>query len=448
MRHLLLMVFVLAIGEFVASCSSDGVSGSSPGQEGQSCYPNGTCNAGLTCASHLCVQLPDGSTSGGAGGSGTGGSGTGGSATGGAKTGSGGAGATDSGTIDGNHDGGDGVLADGGKGADGATATCSAIAQTGCAAGQKCTWVQDQDTPTVTGEVRCVPNGTVDLAGSCTYGPSGPTTGYDMCKKGLVCVGGTCRTICDSSALFGTAGACDALRACDSYSGLFANDNTPPAAGVCDPTCDPLTQRRLTDNAANCGGTIDNAQSPPQPSKGCYGTPSTSSEPTKFLCAQAGKASRTSDFPCTSSSGCASTNSPYLNGCAPGFLPLLHESTGSPTVICVALCEPGNTSSAAIDNATGKVGSSHTCPLQGAGGSHECRFWWSQEGAKAPISSSSNGLGICYDYTKYMYDSNGDLTPDTPEPSCTTLSNTAHTFSQTMTDTQYWGCESVAVRPR
>ena len=28
------------------------------GGEGQACYPNETCNAGLTCASHFCVKLP------------------------------------------------------------------------------------------------------------------------------------------------------------------------------------------------------------------------------------------------------------------------------------------------------------------------------------------------------------------------------------------------------
>ncbi len=32
-----------------------------PGVERGPCYPNGTCNAGLTCASQLCVRFPDGS---------------------------------------------------------------------------------------------------------------------------------------------------------------------------------------------------------------------------------------------------------------------------------------------------------------------------------------------------------------------------------------------------
>jgi hypothetical protein len=33
-------------------------------------------------------------------------------------------------------------------------------------------------------------------------------------------------------------------------------------------------------------------------------------------------------------------------------------------------------------------------------------------------------------------------------PSCTTLSPMGHTWSSTITDTQYWGCESVTTRPQ
>jgi hypothetical protein len=45
------------------------------------------------------------------------------------------------------------------------------------------------------------------------------------------------------------------------------------------------------------------------------------------------------------------------------------------------------------------------------------------------------------DYTNYEYDSNGDGTPDTPWPSCTTISDTAHNFDATLTDTQFWAYE-------
>lgn len=42
----------------IAACGGDGSNGArSAGTEGGPCYPNGTCNAGLSCASNLCVNL-------------------------------------------------------------------------------------------------------------------------------------------------------------------------------------------------------------------------------------------------------------------------------------------------------------------------------------------------------------------------------------------------------
>lgn len=40
--------------------SNGGSTSASPGNEGGPCYPNSTCNAGLTCASNLCVRLGGG----------------------------------------------------------------------------------------------------------------------------------------------------------------------------------------------------------------------------------------------------------------------------------------------------------------------------------------------------------------------------------------------------
>ncbi len=49
-----LLLAVLAVG-----CGGSHVGGGqAAGAEGGACYPNGTCNTGLTCASHLCVKLP------------------------------------------------------------------------------------------------------------------------------------------------------------------------------------------------------------------------------------------------------------------------------------------------------------------------------------------------------------------------------------------------------
>jgi cysteine-rich repeat protein len=60
--------FVAALA--LAGCG--GSSGKAAGAEGGPCFGNSTCNAGLTCASNLCVQLPG---VGGAGGSGQAGNG-------------------------------------------------------------------------------------------------------------------------------------------------------------------------------------------------------------------------------------------------------------------------------------------------------------------------------------------------------------------------------------
>ncbi len=46
------------------------------GGERQDCYPNGTCNAGLTCASNVCVSLGDGGAGRGGGGGTTGAAGS------------------------------------------------------------------------------------------------------------------------------------------------------------------------------------------------------------------------------------------------------------------------------------------------------------------------------------------------------------------------------------
>lgn len=321
---------------------------------------------------------------------------------------------------------------DGGVDAD-ATTACDPVAQIGCAADQKCTWVRDSVTPSPSGQLRCVPNGNAVSGGNCSYGASGPTTGYDNCEKGLICkapetegAAGTCAAICDAT----SANSCATNTTCVTYSDLF-DDGGVATAGVCEPECDPLTQMRLTDNAPHCGGTVDGNG---QPSMGCYGAPSQDARPSAFTCAPAGSIANGSDVVCDQTNSCG----PYVNGCAPGYIPLLPQTTGSNSVICVALCKPGDTSSTSTTNAGGVQ--PYTCAAAGAGGTHECRYWWHFEGATTATSQWTDGLGVCVDYTRYEYDSNSDGTPDTPDPSCTTLSTTAHNFSSTISDAAYWGC--------
>ncbi len=108
-----------------------GCGGSSGGQGGerQACYPNGTCNVGLTCASQVCVNLGTGGQGGASGASGgagqgnqAGGNGAGGQADGGpagsggrGPGGTGGAGGTTGGAAGSGGPGGmGGIRADGG----------------------------------------------------------------------------------------------------------------------------------------------------------------------------------------------------------------------------------------------------------------------------------------------------------------------------------------------
>jgi len=63
------------------------------------------------------------------------------------------------------------------------------------------------------GHTACLTDGTVSAGGTCTFGTAGETTGFDNCKRGLACVGGTCQTICSAS-----PDTCSTNHACVIYS--------------------------------------------------------------------------------------------------------------------------------------------------------------------------------------------------------------------------------------
>ena len=57
MSRPLVLLGYLGVATFLAyGCSSSSSGGGAQGGEGQACFPNGTCNAGLTCYSNLCVN--------------------------------------------------------------------------------------------------------------------------------------------------------------------------------------------------------------------------------------------------------------------------------------------------------------------------------------------------------------------------------------------------------
>jgi hypothetical protein len=317
--------------------------------------------------------------------------------------------------------------------------TCDPFAQTGCGSGQKCAWERTVVSATAQhGQFACVPAGPKQAGAACTFGAAG-ATGFDDCAAGLECLAdvttdqasGTCRTICSLNA----ASNCASGTACVKETKYF-DDQFSSYFGLCAPTCDPLTNQR-SDGAARCGGTTDANGVATQT---CVGLPDTVSV---FTCAPTRNPTRTSDAPAYE----PGLGGAYLDGCAPGFLPLLYKDTPSGiagdemAIICVAYCEPGATSKEAPANAAGKVGSDDTCPKKGAAGTHECRYWWFFETDSKPTSKYSNGLGYCFDYAKYQYDPTAKGAPPTmQDPSCTTLSSTAHTFDPLITDDIFWGC--------
>ena len=334
-------------------------------------------------------------------------------------------------------------------------ADCNVLAQTGCAAGEKCTWLIDALSPQYVGHIGCAPDGAQPVGGACMFGAPG-ATGYDNCVKGTVCsnyrgAAGTCKTICDPQ---GGAPACATGFACASYSGLFSEGGGPNVAGMCDPGCDPLADNdfdgsgtALTKTGVNCTA----------PNAGCYGYPSFGTPPkTAWTCTtdiNYGKAlvHRTQ---CTDANTCSSGGQVFVNSCNQGYLPLLRESTGVSTVICVALCRPGNTFKGnACNSPAGQA--PHACnntdrrgtftPATDTTNGEHCTFMWyfeiDDQGTFLE-SGTSNSVGFCYDHTKYLYDSNGDNTPDMPLPPCGQLELEA-TGMDPSNPLTYWGAKDL-----
>jgi len=104
--------------------------------------------------------------------------------------------------------------------------TCNPLSQTGCEAGQKCTWQHHTED---SGRVACVPDGTVALGDACTFLEPGETTGYDDCASGGYCRG-VCKAICEDA-----PDSCPAKQAaCMVYAGIF-EECGQPFAGLCEP---------------------------------------------------------------------------------------------------------------------------------------------------------------------------------------------------------------------
>lgn len=349
---------------------------------------------------------------------------------------------------------------------------CNPLTQSGCMAGEKCTWLLDALMPQYVGHVGCAPDGTAAQGESCMYGAPG-ASGFDNCKSGLVCGNyrggaGTCKTICDQQ---GGTPMCDSSHVCVTYSGLFTTGETTPAAGgVCDLACNPLEDNDFDGSGDDTKGmnTCGSAAS-----VGCYGYPSYGSPPaTGWSCTNDINFDDTDPVglrhrvQCVEANDCSDASGFYVNSCNQGYLPLLYESSGSTTVICVAMCKPapcykdGCGTGTPPANRIGEPASGHQCRTQDrvAAGSimantEACQYlWWREinDNDELLTSATSDTLGFCFDMAQYRYDSNGDNKVDTTDeqlPNCDELGSGFGSGSDRTVPETYFGALNLGCVP-
>jgi hypothetical protein len=332
---------------------------------------------------------------------------------------------------------------------------CNPIAQTGCMADEKCTWVIDANANPTTGSgpighVGCAPADPGAQRGmACTAAMAEVNGGADRCARGEICILRVCKQICDPQLAPGAgAGACDLTHACLSYRGVF-EASSAPIAGACEVGCDPLTQQRATDKAEACG-----SADPTTPTATCVPT---SEEFRSFACAPVQTLTATDRMPPV-----APPDDPTAilgSGCAPGFLPFsFDDGSGVTTTLCSGLCAPvkmdstiamtappdrkpyGDTSVPGKLPGDIKAVTGHATCLNGVKGSipasdpqgddiEDCRFLWAPlESASNPSSPTpvdtryNNLLGVCFPYSRLRtVDTNDDGKPDAFEKSCKDL---------------------------
>jgi hypothetical protein len=301
---------------------------------------------------------------------------------------------------------------------------CDPLAQTGCNAGAKCTWIID-DTTTGAGHTGCAFGGAVPIGGSCTRAANG----VDDCVAGAVCTswgdGTLCRQICD---LRDVGPLCDATHGCITAS-AFTTSGPSPLAGICVQSCDPLDDNdfdgsgsALTRAGSACGSDL---------TIGCYGEPRSGHPTTTFMCLPDGGVGTTLFHRAVA--GPASVL--HVDSCHQGYEPLLFEGTGSSNLVCVALCKPqscfaGNCGSG-DENRLGAA--PHRCESPDAVGDFDtgsngdqCTYlWWferdPQNNNQPVLSRYSDAVGVCWNHSLYKYDPSGGNSPSITYPSCEQL---------------------------
>lgn len=349
---------------------------------------------------------------------------------------------------------------------------CNPLTQSGCATGEKCTWLLDALMPQYVGHVGCAPDGSANAGESCMYGAPG-ASGYDNCKKGLVCGNyrggaGTCKTVCDQQ---GGMPACDENHVCVTYSGLFSTgDTTPPAGGVCDLACDPLGDNDFDGSGSASNKTMTTCGS--AATVGCYGYPSYGTPPsTGWSCTndinsdQLQPVGLRHRVECSVENSCADPGPRiYVNSCNQGYLPLLYEASGSMKIICVAMCQPdvcymGNCGTVQNQVPSQRAGKApHKCNLTNRVGTsfdntEHCQYLWFREvddNGELLTSKTSDTLGFCFDMKKYQYDSNSDNKIDASDkflPNCDQLQMGFGSGSDRNDELTYFGAADLGCIP-
>lgn len=266
---------------------------------------------------------------------------------------------------------------------------CSPFSNNGCTGGQKCGWVQTQDTP-IRGELACVPDGVAAHGEECTRTATG-----DDCEAGEVCVAGTCKTICE---LGGTG--CGSAERCVAYGTVLVDAQGTSTHGVCERGCDPLTQLTYAGTACPSG-------------EGCYLI--LTAETTVATCAAVG----------TATYGQALSPPIFANACVPGFQ--VRRRPGTNIQECGALCQVAEVTASVNAAVEGGV-APKSCEAQGAPApstastGESCRYWYGREPFEY-LTPYSNTVGFCYAHAAAEYDSDGDMFGDSPFPRCTTLTH-------------------------
>jgi hypothetical protein len=356
---------------------------------------------------------------------------------------------------------------------------CNVLTQTGCKSGEQCTWIIDMaDMTSSIGHVGCAPAGDRATGAPCTRNQPG-AMGYDNCVGGDYCLGpaaggtGVCKTMCVQG---GGNPACPVGFSCTAYVGVFGPPDLPAAAGVCEPSCDPLADNNFLGSSGGCGSGL-----------GCFGFPDPDFGPTHWSCVAEQDYSRVHRTACDSTqhtgdhTACVAASVWHnVNGCASGYEPVYFDSEGTTDATCLALCQPAscyNTGSgSSAGSASCSTGSAAnitgTAPYQcraqrvqsaafdeidptspwsaaapTVNNGEQCYYSWPFELDAAHhvvTSPTSDSVGFCVDHALLTYDPTGGSNATTTWPRCDAIGLGSGGYNVGAFDAASFGCVDTA----